>query len=83
VKRLQPVTLLLAAMLFAGGTNIARANDETAAMKELVPTGKLRAGIVYAPALSAFFAVKDADGRPAWRYRRSRQRARAAARRCA
>jgi polar amino acid transport system substrate-binding protein len=64
VKRFQPVTLLLAAMLFAGGTNIARANDETAAMKELVPTGKLRAGIVYAPALSAFFAVKDADGRP-------------------
>jgi polar amino acid transport system substrate-binding protein len=64
VKRFQPVTLLLAAMLLAGGTNIARANDETAAMKELVPTGKLRAGIVYAPALSAFFAVKDADGRP-------------------
>ena len=64
MKRLQPVTLLLAAMLLAGGTNIASANDETAAMKELVPTGKLRAGIVYAPALSAFFAVKDADGRP-------------------
>jgi len=33
-------------------------------MKELTPTGKLRAGIVYAPALSVFFAVKDAEGRP-------------------
>jgi polar amino acid transport system substrate-binding protein len=33
-------------------------------MKELTPTGKLRAGIVYAPALSVFFAVRDADGRP-------------------
>jgi polar amino acid transport system substrate-binding protein len=33
-------------------------------MKELTPTGKLRAGIAYAPALSVFFAVRDADGRP-------------------
>lgn len=33
-------------------------------MKELAPTGKLRAGIVYAPAPSAFFAIKDEDGRP-------------------
>jgi polar amino acid transport system substrate-binding protein len=33
-------------------------------MKELAPTGKLRAGIVYAPAPSAFFAIKDEDDRP-------------------
>jgi polar amino acid transport system substrate-binding protein len=33
-------------------------------VQELIPTGKLRVGIVFAPALSAFFAVKDADGRP-------------------
>jgi polar amino acid transport system substrate-binding protein len=43
---------------------IAGADNMTAAMKELIPTGKLRVGIVFAPALSAFFAVKDADGRP-------------------
>jgi polar amino acid transport system substrate-binding protein len=57
--------LLAAALLASGGnSNVTRANDETAAMKELIPTGKLRVGIVFAPALSAFFAVKDADGRP-------------------
>src|SRR4051794_31525737 len=33
-------------------------------MKELASTGKLRAGIVYAPAASAFFAIREEDGRP-------------------
>jgi polar amino acid transport system substrate-binding protein len=33
-------------------------------LKELAPTGRLRGGIVIAPAASAFFAVKDADGAP-------------------
>ena len=33
-------------------------------MKELIPTGKLRAGIVFAPAPGALFVVKDADGAP-------------------
>jgi polar amino acid transport system substrate-binding protein len=33
-------------------------------MKELYPTGKLRVGLVYAPSMSAFFVVKDADGTP-------------------
>jgi len=49
----------------AGGRlNPALAKDETTQMKELIPTGKLRAAIVFAPAQSAFFAVKDADGKP-------------------
>ena len=64
MKPFKSLAILLAAALIAYGSNVTRANDETAAMKELVPTGKLRAGIVYAPALSAFFAVKGADGRP-------------------
>ncbi len=35
------------------------------ALKELAPTGKLRVGIAVAPAVSAFFAMKDpASGRP-------------------
>ena len=54
----------LAAALLACASLTIRANGETVAMKELTPTGKLRAGIVYAPALSVFFAVRDADGRP-------------------
>src|SRR3954467_7579519 len=56
--------MLLAAAFLACAGLPNRANGETVAMKELTPTGKLRAGIVYAPALSVFFAVKDADGRP-------------------
>jgi polar amino acid transport system substrate-binding protein len=66
VKPCKSRAILLAAALLASGanSNVTWANDETAAMKELLPTGKLRVGIVFAPALSAFFAVKDADGRP-------------------
>jgi polar amino acid transport system substrate-binding protein len=33
-------------------------------MKDLSPTGKLRVGVVFAPTMSTFFVVKDADGRP-------------------
>jgi polar amino acid transport system substrate-binding protein len=33
-------------------------------MNELIPTGKLRSGIVFAPELSALFVVKDANGEP-------------------
>jgi polar amino acid transport system substrate-binding protein len=33
-------------------------------VKELIPRGKLRVGIVFAPAASAFFVVKDASGEP-------------------
>jgi len=56
--------MMLAAALLACASLPNRANGETVAMKELTPTGKLRAGIVYAPALSVFFAVRDADGWP-------------------
>src|SRR5690242_8727664 len=33
-------------------------------LKELAPTGALRGGVVIAPAASAFFAIKDAQGAP-------------------
>jgi polar amino acid transport system substrate-binding protein len=33
-------------------------------VKELIPTGKLRVGVVFASAPSAFFVVKDAHGQP-------------------
>jgi len=34
------------------------------AMKELAPTGKLRVGVVFAPFMSTFFVLKEADGTP-------------------
>ena len=33
-------------------------------LKQLAPTGKLRGGIVAAPAASVFFAIKDGKGEP-------------------
>jgi len=33
-------------------------------VKELIPTGKLRFGVAFAPKMSALFVVKDADGSP-------------------
>ena len=33
-------------------------------MKELIPTGKLRAGVAFAPMPGALFVVKDVDGKP-------------------
>jgi polar amino acid transport system substrate-binding protein len=36
----------------------------SAVLNELAPTGKLRVGVVVAPAKSAFFAVKEANGQP-------------------
>jgi polar amino acid transport system substrate-binding protein len=38
--------------------------QESAAVKELIPNGKLRVGVVFAPAPSAFFVVKDPNGQP-------------------
>src|SRR5260370_3178005 len=52
--------MLLAWSLVASGA----AAQESAAVKELIPTGKLRVGVVFAPAPSAFFVVKDANGQP-------------------
>ena len=33
-------------------------------MNELIPTGKLRVGVAFAPSPSPLFVVKDADGTP-------------------
>src|SRR5262249_29348637 len=38
--------------------------QESNAVRELIPTGRLRAGVAFAPAASAFFVVKDANGEP-------------------
>lgn len=51
--------MLLSMMLAAGATA-----QENTVVKELVPTGKLRVGIVFAPAASVFFVTKDASGKP-------------------
>jgi hypothetical protein len=51
--------VLLAAGLATGG-----AKAQEAAVKELIPTGKLRFGVAFAPKMSALFVVKDADGSP-------------------
>lgn len=51
------------AAIAAGAVGAAGAQEGTA-VKELIPTGKLRVGIVFAPAASAFFVVKDAGGEP-------------------
>ena len=45
------------ALLIAMGTNAAA--DDSAALKELAPTGKLRAAIAWAPAPSALYALKE------------------------
>jgi polar amino acid transport system substrate-binding protein len=52
--------MLLAAAIAAGGASA----QESTAVKELIPTGKLRVGVVFAPAASAFFVVKDSKGEP-------------------
>ena len=62
MKPFKSCAMLLAAALLVCASLPNRVNGETVAMKELTPTGKLRAGIVHAPALSVFFAVRDADG---------------------
>jgi polar amino acid transport system substrate-binding protein len=52
--------MLLAGALVASGA----AAQESMAVKELIPTGKLRVGVVFAPAASPFFVVKEANGEP-------------------
>ena len=51
--------VLLAAGLAIGGTKA-----QEFAVKELIPTGKLRFGVALAPKMSALFVVKDAGGSP-------------------
>ena len=46
--------VLLAAGLATGGAKA----QEAAAVKELIPTGKLRFGVAFAPKMSALFVVK-------------------------
>jgi polar amino acid transport system substrate-binding protein len=55
-------TLTLALMLTMLTAGNAAANES--AMKDLAPTGKLRVGVVFAPTMSPFFVIKDADGKP-------------------
>jgi polar amino acid transport system substrate-binding protein len=50
---------LIALLLLAGSA----AADERA-VKELVPTGKLRFALVFAPSMSTFFVLKDESGKP-------------------
>jgi len=50
---------LILSLLIGGG---AVANES--AVRELAPTGKLRAGLVFAPSLSLFFNVRQPDGTP-------------------
>ena len=51
---------MLSAALVASGA----AAQESVAVKELIPTGKLRVGVVFAPAASPFFVVKEGNGEP-------------------
>src|ERR1700734_2334243 len=53
--------LVILAMI-AGGAAAAASNED--AMKQLVPTGTLRVGLVVAPSPSAFFVTRDKDGKP-------------------
>ena len=43
---------------------VLRPSDETTMTKELASSGKLRVGVVAAPAMSAFFVTRDAAGQP-------------------
>ena len=46
-----------------GGASICGAKaQEAAGVKELIPTGKLRFGVAFAPKMPALFVVKDAGG---------------------
>ena len=54
------------ALLFATVAENAWSSDgpTKSQREEAAPTGKLRVGVVSAPAQSAFFVVKDAGGEP-------------------
>src|SRR5262245_57058303 len=43
---------------------IPEAIDEAAARREIAPTGRLRVGVVFAPAASPFFVIRKDDGAP-------------------
>src|ERR1019366_5143734 len=50
--------MLLAGTIVASGA----AAQESTAVKELIPTGKLRFGVAFAPKMSALFVIKESDG---------------------
>ncbi len=52
--------MLLAGTIVAGGA----AAQESTAVKELIPTGKLRFGVAFAPKMSALFVIKESNGTP-------------------
>src|SRR5208282_5733644 len=52
----------LLAILFALAVGARAATLEESVIKQLVPTGKLRVGVAYAPALTPTFVVKEAGG---------------------
>src|SRR3954469_21330388 len=54
--------LTICGVMLALSLGTASANEST--MKELAPTGKLRVALVFAPSMSIFFVVKEADGKP-------------------
>ena len=54
----------LCGALLAAGLAIGGAKAQEAAVKELIPTGKLRFGVTFAPKMSALFVVKDPGGSP-------------------
>jgi polar amino acid transport system substrate-binding protein len=56
--------LSLCGMLAGALVASSAAAQQSMAVKELVPTGKLRVGVVFAPAASPFFVVKEANGEP-------------------
>ena len=55
------VTTLLGLMLVLSISTGASAVEDNV-MKQLVPTGKLRVGVAYAPAPTPIFVTKDAAG---------------------
>jgi polar amino acid transport system substrate-binding protein len=58
--------LLCATLLLAAGAESVPSTEGPTSLQrqELVPTGKLRVGIASAPAKSALFVTKDAEGKP-------------------
>ncbi len=56
---------LVRAMQLCGAASLCGADARSGGgMKELIPTGKLRFGVAFAPKTSALFVVKEEDGSP-------------------
>src|SRR5205085_5541412 len=74
VRRYQPIAWeaymkllrFCLALVFAAVAGCVSLSDgpTSAARNELAPTGKLRVGVASAPARTALFVVKDANGQP-------------------